>query len=96
MEANEVGGVGVSDLEIGADQDKFVRSESLVGLRGVAARLAVCTRTVHRLIAQGELPPPVKVGRASRWFVSDVQAYLARLRQGRARFLPLVEHRGAA
>lgn len=60
------------------------QGDGLVDLRSVAAQLAVSTRTIHRLIAAGELPPPVKVGRASRWFRADVLGYLARLRDGRS------------
>lgn len=90
MSENEAGrsvedGAGVvPDLE---NQDALRDPGSasrLVGLPAVAERLAVSTRTIHRLIAAGELPPPVKVGRASRWFLSDVLGYLARLRDGRS------------
>lgn len=71
-------GQGEADGSIGAEPGQ------LVGLHEVARRLGVCTRSVHRLIARGELVPPVKVGRASRWFVADIEAYLTTLRTERA------------
>ena len=52
--------------------------------------LGVCARTVHRLVAAGELPPPAKVGRASRWFMSEIDGYMERLRQARPKaFVPV-------
>ena len=57
--------------------------DRLVDLDTVAERLGVCSRTIHRLVAADELPPPAKVGRASRWFVSDVEGYLTKLRHTR-------------
>jgi excisionase family DNA binding protein len=55
----------------------------LLPVREAAARLAVCRRTLERLVAAGKFPPFVKVGRASRVFESDVSAFLAQLRTGR-------------
>ncbi len=57
--------------------------DRLVSVADVARQLGVCTRTIHRLVAAGELQPPVKVGRAARWFGADIAGYLARLRQNR-------------
>ena len=72
----------VSDSE-NATADGIHDDDRLVDLKRVAALLGVCGRTVHRLIAAGELRPPVKVGRASRWFVSDVEGYMSKLKQQR-------------
>lgn len=97
MEMNVSGGIGVSDLENEGASYSLPGGDSLVDLHVVSDRLGVCTRTVHRLIASGELPPPVKVGRASRWFTSDIERYLNRLRQARTRLqLPTLMERGAA
>jgi prophage regulatory protein len=88
-------GAGLGQSGCRSIQDQY--GESLVDLHAVAERLGVATRTIHRLIAAGELPPPVKVGRASRWFNSDVDRYLDRLRQARTRLLlPTLMERGAA
>ncbi|MFC1451851.1 helix-turn-helix transcriptional regulator [Verrucomicrobiota bacterium] len=71
--------------DLGLQEGRAYDGEHLISVAQVAGLLGVCTRTVHRLIAAGELQPPVKVGRASRWFWSDVQGYLDRLRQIRGR-----------
>ena len=62
----------------GAEEDR------LVSIKRVAAILGVCPRSVRRLANRGELPHPVKVGRATRMFLSDVDAYLKQLRRGTA------------
>lgn len=70
--------------------------EALMDLPTVARTLAVSTRTVHRLIAAGLLPHPAKVGRASRWFASDIARFLARLRTDRDRHHEMTPAGGAA
>lgn len=56
-------------------------SDRLLDLAEVAGVLGVCKRTVQRLVAAGVLPQPVRVGHGVRLFASDVDAYLAGLRQ---------------
>jgi excisionase family DNA binding protein len=51
--------------------------------RQVAELLSVSERTVRRLMEKGDLPAPVRLGRAVRWFEADVIAYLRRLPQVR-------------
>jgi predicted DNA-binding transcriptional regulator AlpA len=65
--------------------------DRLVALPVVAAKLGVSTRSIHRLIAAGQFPPPVKVGGASRWFLSDIASYIDGLRQGRSKIHPAQE-----
>ena len=60
--------------------------ERLVTVEEFAARLGVCRRQIYRLWHRGEIPPPVKVGGATRWLESDVEAYIEKLKQ--ARVLP--------
>jgi len=57
--------------------------DQLLTIREVAKRLCLSTRAVYRLIADGVLPRPVKLGGASRFYESDVQAYLEALRKQR-------------
>lgn len=52
----------------------------LLRVRQVADRLGVSVRTVRRLIARGELPQPVKVGRSSCIPADEVVAYVERLK----------------
>jgi len=58
--------------------------DRLLNIREIAAKMGVCLRTVRRLIAGGQLPPPVKVGRASRWHLVDIEKYVDSLKSGAA------------
>jgi predicted DNA-binding transcriptional regulator AlpA len=55
----------------------------LLKLKTVAKNLGISERGVYRLIARGILPPPIKIGRCSRLFESDVLALKERLKQDR-------------
>jgi len=57
--------------------------EELLQIKEVAKRLGICVRGVWRLIAQGQLPQPVKIGAASRMPASEVQAFIERLKRER-------------
>jgi predicted DNA-binding transcriptional regulator AlpA len=57
--------------------------DRLLDIKEVGQQLAICPRTVNRMVAAGELPPPVKVRTASRWYLSDVNDYLMRLKRNR-------------
>lgn len=71
----------MSDVEGTRNNLADMIGDNLVDLRQVAGVLGVSVRSVQRLIAGGALPQPLKVGRSSRLCVSDVRAYLSRLRQ---------------
>lgn len=51
----------------------------------VAEVLTLSVREVWRLVAEGMLPPPVKIGRCSVWFDSDISEFQMRLREQRER-----------
>jgi excisionase family DNA binding protein len=55
----------------------------LLTLEQAAQVFAISRRTLERLIAGGDFPPPVKIGRASRVLASDVENYLSGLSQRR-------------
>lgn len=55
----------------------------LLTLKQAAQRLAISRRTLERLIASGQFPPPLKIGRSSRVAADDVQTYVAQLMNGR-------------
>lgn len=61
-----------------------MKREQLLTIREAAERIRISVREVYRLIAKSELPKPIKVGRASRLFESDIKEYLERLRRQRA------------
>lgn len=59
-------------------------SESLLSLPAVCAKLGGCHRaTVYRMVQEGELPPPVKIGARSAWPESEVDALIERLKAAR-------------
>ena len=58
-------------------------TDCLIPLDSAADRLSISLRKLYRLISEGELPQPIKVGRASRLFESDIQTYLDRLKANR-------------
>lgn len=65
--------------------DEPGRIDRLLRLVRVAELLGVCRRTVERRIAEGLLPQPVKVGRASCLPESEVHAYIERIKRERGR-----------
>ncbi|WP_345783024.1 helix-turn-helix transcriptional regulator [Coraliomargarita parva] len=58
--------------------DRLLRIEELI------ERLSISRRSIYRLIADGEFPRPIPIGRAARWCLSDVENYLERLKQQRS------------
>lgn len=58
-------------------------SEQLVSVTEAAARLDVSPRSLYRLIAQKELPLPLKVGRSSKFCASDLHHYVQKLKSKR-------------
>lgn len=65
------------------DEAKSVDQSKLMGLGKVAEVLDVSEREVYRLIASGELPKPVKIGRLSKLLFSDVLSYIEKLKSAR-------------
>jgi predicted DNA-binding transcriptional regulator AlpA len=56
--------------------------DKLFGVKAVAETFNICSRGVWRMVSRGELPQPVHVGRSARWFASDIERYMERLREG--------------
>jgi excisionase family DNA binding protein len=54
-------------------------SVQLLTIKDAAHRLAISTRTIHREIAAGRFPRPVKIGRSTRVPLSALEAYVRRL-----------------
>ncbi|MBI5864077.1 MAG: helix-turn-helix domain-containing protein [Planctomycetes bacterium] len=50
----------------------------------LAKLLNVSARHIWKLTATGKLPPPIRLGRSTRWILADVQAHLAGLRASAA------------
>ncbi|WP_414664113.1 helix-turn-helix transcriptional regulator [Horticoccus sp. 23ND18S-11] len=54
----------------------------LITLKEAAARLSLSTRTLHREIAAGRFPRPVKIGRSTRVPLVALQTYVRSLSGG--------------
>jgi predicted DNA-binding transcriptional regulator AlpA len=54
-------------------------------IRNLVELLALSKRAIWRLVARGELAAPVKIGRCSVWFDSDISEFQMRLRAQRER-----------
>ena len=52
-------------------------SQELLTVRQVARLLQVSPRQVWRLARTGALPPPLKIGGATRWRAADIERALA-------------------
>ncbi|GGD44719.1 helix-turn-helix transcriptional regulator [Sinisalibacter lacisalsi] len=51
--------------------------ERLLPLHAVVDATGYQRATIYRKITQGAFPPPVKIGRASRWPESEIQKWIA-------------------
>ncbi len=60
-----------------------VELDRLVPLREAAEVLGVSKRTLHRLVARGELAPFVHVGASSRVAASELAAFIERAKRER-------------
>jgi len=54
-------------------------------VKQVAEFLSLSVREIWRLVAEGDFPPPIKIGRCSIWFESDIIDFQMRLRAQRER-----------
>lgn len=57
--------------------------DRLLHIDEVATQLGICPRHVHRLVSAGQLPRPVKIGKAARFPASDIEEYMERLKAAR-------------
>ena len=53
----------------------------LLSVREAAHRLGVSRRTLEREVCRKKFPPPVHIGAKSIYFVTDVERYLAKLKE---------------
>lgn len=49
--------------------------QEFLALREVGAMLGISGRTVRRRVDDGTLPPPIKIGRLSKWRRLDIENY---------------------
>jgi len=70
-------------MKTDTSQKQTTIPDHLIPIQMVAACLNLSTRAVYRLVAKGELAPPVKIGSATRFCQSDLDDYLSRLKAAR-------------
>ena len=56
----------------------------LISMKDAGEILGISQRCLYRLIASGELPPPVKIGRASRMVLSEIDDYIEKIKTARS------------
>lgn len=66
-----------ASLETNASLDPSDALEALMTARDGADFLAVSLPTFWRRVADGTIPPPIKLGRLSRWPRSEIVAVVA-------------------
>ena len=59
-------------------------SERLLDYREVGLRLRVCRTQIWRMINDGRLPEPLRVGRLRRWRESDIDTWIRDLTAAQA------------
>ena len=50
--------------------------EALASVADIAAAMNVCVTTIRRMIARGELPPPVSLGKDDVWTVGWIRRWI--------------------
>jgi predicted DNA-binding transcriptional regulator AlpA len=63
--------------EMGLSAGQTVDGALLLDVRAVARLFSLSTQTVRRLDSRGQIPPPIRIGRAVRWYKPHVLGWLA-------------------
>ena len=58
----------------------------LITMKEAAEILGISQRGLYRFIASGELPRPVKIGKASRMVLTEIEDYIERIMAIRPEF----------
>jgi prefoldin subunit 5 len=70
-----------SNATMGSDTKSAPVERELMSIDAAAIKLDVCKKTVGRLIEDGELGPKVKVRSSAKLFVSNVNAYIEKIKK---------------
>ena len=60
------------------NSDRTQQRTQLLRADEVAAMLSISTRTLWRLVSTQQCPQPVRLGKSTRWRVSDVENWIER------------------
>ncbi len=73
--------------DLGHDDDEVnigrTGGDRLLRVKEAADTLAISVRALYRLVANGQLPAPLKIGKSTRFPVSDIEHYIDALKNGR-------------
>ena len=69
-------------------RDRLIGVPRLVPINKVLDQVSICRTELYAIIRTGIFPAPIKIGRASRWLASDVDAFV--LRTAKAGGLPII------
>lgn len=56
--------------------DQPAEFQKLMGIDELGALLGLSERSIQKLVKRGGFPPPIKLGRASKWSSAAVQIWL--------------------
>ena len=57
----------------------FTLKPQLLNIKAVCELVSLSRPTIYRQVVAGKFPPPVKIGRASRWHTDQVVTWIAQL-----------------
>lgn len=67
------------------DKHQFSAEDPLIDMAFITAFTGMTDKWFYKLISEGQFPKPIKLGRSSRWFKSEVEAWMQqRITQSRA------------
>ena len=52
---------------------------TLIDFKQLSQKVCMGRSRIYALIANGDFPPPVKIGTSSRWINPEIEAYIAQL-----------------
>lgn len=67
------------------DKHQFSAEDLLIDMAFITTFSGMTDKWFYKLISEGQFPKPIKLGRSSRWFKSEVEAWMQqRITQSRA------------
>ncbi len=60
-----------------AVKDNASQAETLIGVAALAEKLNVHQMTIRKWQSSGKIPAPVRIGRAVKWRLMEIEAWIA-------------------
>ena len=58
------------------DQQSYLTNDKMVDMAFITHFTGLTDKWFYKLIKDGEFPKPIKLGRSSRWMLSEVEAWV--------------------